>query len=160
MRERVEKQRQEDARRFYEWKASSEFRNQPHYNPTEPPSPAQPTTTKFVPKRPGKLSINQDWKQRCETAFQDYGAIDSFPGPPSISHCLSSSCRGQERVLEACSCQIEHALKVPRVDLKAERGKWHPDRFASCKEEKRDEFQMMAKEVFQVVQKMYLETRR
>ena len=45
------------------------------------------------------------------------------------------------------------------VQSKTERLRWHPDRFAACKEEYKERFQAMAGEVFKVINKMFEEDR-
>ena len=97
----------------------------------------------------------KQWRTQAIRAFRDYGAMQSFPAPPH-SPCAKMECRTAARVLKACQCNIEDAFT--RMDLtKAERSRWHPDKFSRVPQENREAFQAMAAEVFVVVDAMWQE---
>lgn len=104
-----------------------------------------------------ELQSYQSWKYEVDVAFTDYANIQIFPSPPAgPAPCPKPTCAAKERELDVCDCQIQRVFAVLGADLKAERRAWHPDRFAACTEEKRQEFMAKAKEVFQVVDRMYV----
>ncbi|KAF7197582.1 hypothetical protein HII31_01085 [Pseudocercospora fuligena] len=102
--------------------------------------------------------IYKAWRQDAEEAFKDYTAMEVFPTPPfPDTICNKPECLlgRSSRALKICPCDIEKAIKATGRPMKEERKCWHPDKFSTCKEEVREAFQAKAKEVFQVVVKMY-----
>ncbi|KAM3419669.1 hypothetical protein BST61_g3003 [Cercospora zeina] len=101
-----------------------------------------------------------DWRQHVSLAFTSYAAMQAFPDPPAAP-CGRTACHATRwsRALEACQCNIRACVQaaglVTKTQLKIERLKWHPDRFAGCAEEKRTAFAKMGKEVFVAVDGMY-----
>lgn len=154
----------EDARR-YEEKRYERFEH------TTPPKSKQssgdkkkrkqksPTTTPKTRERKGKTpkAIILDWRIEVDKQLANYSAMTSFPSPPSIGGCVKDSCvaKAADRILVSCDCQIEAAFDNAEVNLKVERLGWHPDKFAGCTEEKREEWGRMAGEVFRVVNGMF-----
>lgn len=99
------------------------------------------------------------WKIACDKALSDRSTMTSFPDPPYFS-CANRGCgiTRNQRALRACQCNIEAALqKDPEYpeSLKAERLRWHPDKFSACPEEHRLVFQAKAKEIFIVANHLY-----
>jgi hypothetical protein len=85
--------------------------------------------------------------------------MQKFPVPPARS-CGKMDCEAQKghRALAACDHGIKNCLiMVKDINLKMERRRWHPDRFAVCPAAKREEFAKMAKEVFCVVEELWKE---
>ncbi|KAK4547654.1 hypothetical protein LTR36_000611 [Oleoguttula mirabilis] len=116
--------------------------NRPH--PSESTQPARSITVKEI----------QEWHQACVTAFLDKPNLRAFPQPPA-EPCTNESCASENGcALKACKCNLRKIFSGPR-SLKQDRLKFHPDRFASCPEDVRDEIQQKAKEVFVVVDAMF-----
>lgn len=120
-----------------------------HFGPHETPAP--------LPARK-LLGMRDEWKEwRIDVAraFADYSAMTSFPAPPA-SACGQIECQSRPRLLKACPCNIRAAFGRAE-GLRAERARWHPDKFARCPQENREAFQRMAGEVFVVLDAMVKE---
>lgn len=102
--------------------------------------PPQPTGVQS-PMSPSK------WKQACDKMLADRSKMTTFPDPP-YSGCVLVSCASSwnQRALKACQCDIAKGLQrdphCPK-SLKAERLRWHPDKFGICPEEHRAAFQAL-----------------
>jgi hypothetical protein len=99
------------------------------------------------------------WKIACDKALSDRSTMTSFPDPP-YSSCAKRGCgiTRNQRTLRACQCNIAAALQQDPeypASLKAERLRWHPDKFSVCPEEHRLVFQAKAKEIFVVANHLY-----
>ncbi|EME88648.1 uncharacterized protein MYCFIDRAFT_80020 [Pseudocercospora fijiensis CIRAD86] len=119
---------------------------------TPPPVPPHRANPQHDPE------IYKAWRQDAEEAFKDYTTMEVFPTPPFPDViCNKPACilSRATRALKICSCDIEKAVKGAGRPIKEERKCWHPDKFSMCREEVREEFQAKAKEVFQVVVRMY-----
>jgi hypothetical protein len=92
-----------------------------------------------------------DWHTKAHVFFADM-TRSAFPDPPS-EPCRNMSCHAQDRVLEACECNIRKLFTD--LDVKLERRMWHPDRFSACLEGSREEYQKKAAEIFVVIQEEF-----
>lgn len=100
------------------------------------------------------------WRQACNAVFACYKDARAFPAPPVSFICRNAACAGHGHLLDACSCNIRAAINsLPGLNLKKERVKWHPDRFAGVNEEKREMWQNMANEMFVAIGNMVEGTR-
>jgi hypothetical protein len=114
------------------------------------------------PQRPSQLAIPKPpsgWKLACDKVLSDRWTMMSFPGPPYFS-CENKACvvTRKQRALKACQCNITDAFqRDPEYpeSLKAERLRWHPDKFSVCLEEYRLVFQAKAEEIFVVANHLY-----
>ncbi|KAK4619895.1 hypothetical protein CLAFUW4_11409 [Fulvia fulva] len=142
--ERREQQKAEEQHRYYQWKSQNAHKpfSQGGANLTTD------TSSAFT-------AACTTWRAAVEVAFNDYASIKDFPQPPVSGTCVKASCKAEKRALRACACDVQKALRAGRVELKRERNGWHPDKFSGCDEERREEWQRMAKEMFQVVSVMY-----
>ncbi|GIZ43301.1 hypothetical protein CKM354_000653300 [Cercospora kikuchii] len=130
-------------------------REQRRSNQTYPPIPRVLQPAVAIP-----LQSITDWRQHVALAFTNYSAMQIFPSPPA-SPCGKPECHltRELRTLEACKCNIQACIRragiVSKAQLKSERLKWHPDRFAACPEDRREQFAKMGREVFVVVDGMF-----
>lgn len=113
-------------------------------------------------KRPSQMTLQElldMWREDMAAAFADYSRMESFPTPPALGPCSSTiACGAETRMLKPCRCQIRHAFTTTNIqNLKMERLRWHPDRFAKAPEEVREYCQKAANEIFIVVDRMYRE---
>ncbi|KAK5125812.1 hypothetical protein LTR85_012088 [Meristemomyces frigidus] len=91
-------------------------------------------------------------------AFADYTAIRTFPEPEPWVPCASLACRREEktRALLACPCVIKTIFGgLDKGQLKTERTRWHPDKWAKCEESLRAAFQAKGQEMFVISDRMY-----
>ena len=102
-------------------------------------------------------ATHSSWWDTVATAFADLPNMVTFPEPPTRGSCGVATCLAVKngRLLACCDCDIVAAFAAVPTSLKTERVRWHPDRFAVCKEEHKERFQQMASEVFKVVNRMY-----
>lgn len=92
----------------------------------------------------------------------DISAMTMLPDPPVFFYCLRLSCIAAQptRALRACDCNVEADFRsIYGLDLKTERLRWHPDRFAKCPEEYKEEFMRKGNEVLEVLNRMYEQSR-
>lgn len=98
------------------------------------------------------------WRKLVDIALSDYTALHVFPAPPARP-CMKNECPSktqQGRTLTVCDCVFKEAFSgLSKQELKMERVRWHPDKFARCPEQHRELFQKMAQEIFVVVDNMY-----
>ncbi|KAH9842284.1 hypothetical protein Tdes44962_MAKER07604 [Teratosphaeria destructans] len=97
------------------------------------------------------------FREQAAESFKNYTAMTTFPDPPA-EPCKRVACHIATRALKACPCNIKKCFAGLRVrDLKAERGKWHPDRFSKCQGGKTAvvEMQTKAQEIFTVIGDLY-----
>ncbi|KAK3652140.1 hypothetical protein LTR56_005271 [Elasticomyces elasticus] len=100
----------------------------------------------------------QHFHDACAALKEDKSQMRSFPEPP-YEPCLKPGCLATEktRALKACRCNIEKCfLGRPKATLKTDRVDFHPDKFSKVPEDVRKHIQLAAKEVFSVVQDMYI----
>lgn len=109
-----------------------------------------------------------EWREECLEAFSNPSAIFSFPLPPILRDCKDVSHEDKP----VCACSIRAAFYLLKrfatdVDLGAgeigfagERVLWNPLVFNGCDESVRESFKKMAKEVFVVLARMDIESRR
>ncbi|CAK1363403.1 uncharacterized protein RHO25_006402 [Cercospora beticola] len=122
---------------------------------TYPPTPRVPQSAVAI-----SLHTITDWRQHVALAFANYSAMQTFPAPPAAP-CGKPECHltRELRTLEACKCNVQACIRraglVSKAQLKSERLKWHPDRFAACPEGVREQFAKMGREVFVVVDGMF-----
>ena len=73
---------------------------------------------------------------------------------PPMLPCCEIRC-GQNVELLTCKHKMKELLELAGVrtcvEVKAEKIKWHPDKFAVCRLEKRCEFQRKAQELFKIL---------
>ena len=129
----------------------------------EPPKP-KPPRAKRVPKpkrvpmrsqRPSKEDIDR-YFQQVDVAFADYARLQEFPKPPAWP-CFDPLCQSKraDRILNACPCNIKYVFEHSGANLKAERHRFHSDKFSRCPAEVQPNFKKMADEIFVVVNEMY-----
>jgi hypothetical protein len=136
-----QKAREEAQARQKEWdRRRDEWRRQ---NTRPPPTQKRPQPSQQ------KLRTTADdvkrWRDVADAFFKTPGL--PFPEPPA-QPCGQIACQSQSRALKACGCNITKALRSVAMDLKKERLRWHPDKFAT-------EHQKKAQEIFVVVQAMF-----
>lgn len=137
---------------------NKKFRPQPKPAPKPAPTPLPKYTPSPKPATPTPPKPEQtiaQWRTMTETLFANYSTMQTFPQPP-VRRCLNTSCTNVTRSLRACIHSIEDAFwRIPNLNIKKERLRWHPDRFSSCPEQHRELFQKMAQEVFVVLEERY-----
>lgn len=91
--------------------------------------------------------------------FANYASLTEFPEPPAFP-CANLECRARSSVrkLSACICNIR--VVFADRNLKAERLRWHPDKFSSVLSEVREEWQGKAREMFVLLDALYREGSR
>lgn len=117
-----------------------------------------------LPQIPPPAPPYEQWHATATHALRDYRNLHTFPCPPAAQPpCRQPTCiaKASTRALALCACDVQKAFRALHavVDVKEERTRWHPDRFAMCREDRRARFQAMAKEVFQVVDALYVAER-
>lgn len=133
---------------------------QTRYDQQQRPKRKTSPNAKELPSEISKQML-EALRAEIDKALADYGSMTAFPSFPAL-RCDNASCTATvgSRKLEACPCSIAKAFNMlAPSNLKAERTRWHPDRFAACPGDKRDAFQAMASEVFAVVNGLYEEER-
>ncbi|KAK3708642.1 hypothetical protein LTR37_011364 [Vermiconidia calcicola] len=156
--------RADKQQRVHDWKRRTE-KDAKDYKPSDREHPNQhrqqnqpkgsslpkPTATR---QKPSRESI-AEWFKALDVAFASYSSLRRFPNPPSWP-CSRPRCSSDKssRALDACECNIKHLFEGSR-DLRAERLRWHPDKFSRAPVESREAFQKKAKEVFVVIDAMY-----
>ena len=106
-------------------------------------TPASGTQDQHLP-RPSDGVVNGWWKV-INDSFKDYSKMDRFPNPPACTFCDEGHCESSIKAL---------LRRLPNLNAKKERLRWHPDRFSACKEEKREEFKKRAGNVFIALDEM------
>lgn len=99
------------------------------------------------------------WLER--TRNLNAATLLSFPTPPAWP-CACPECQvtAADRALQACRCNTRAIFQsFGQPELKAERTRWHPDKFAASSAEVREVFQKMAGEIFVIVDEMYRDLR-
>lgn len=111
--------------------------------PRSAPTPADQTEGQHLP-RPSDGVVNGWWKV-VNDSFKDYSKMDRFPNPPVCTFCDEGHCDSSIKAL---------LRRIPNLNAKKERLRWHPDRFSACKEDKREEFKKRAGNVFMALDEM------
>lgn len=157
-RERKRKEREEKQRRYD--KSDSENKKRKFDDSSDPETPPRATqAARRVINLSAQPTIPQ-WRQACDTVFASYKDTTNFPAPPVSFMCRNAACAGDGPLFDACSCNIRAAINsLPGLNLKKERVKWHPDRFAGVDEKKREVWQKMANEMFVAIGNMIEGTR-
>ena len=92
----------------------------------------------------------QEWRKTCDKALAQRTKMVAFPEPPDWP-CKMHNRSNSNRLLQACICNLRKAFNVLEYDLdmlKAERNRWHPDRFACCPAKFRLDIQRKAEELY------------
>lgn len=156
MREEEERKRAQDDRRRREKQQEQGNGGHSRKGKDERPHQGEPV----ISKPTHKISVKdiQDWHQACVAAFLDKTNMRTFPKPPS-EPCSNMACalEKKDRALKACTCNLRKIFgsRSSTRDLKQDRVRFHPDKFASTPEVARDAILKRAKEVFVVVDAMY-----
>ncbi|KAI6865188.1 hypothetical protein KC343_g10529 [Hortaea werneckii] len=139
-------------------------KSQPHS-----PVPEHNTTAPTVPYgtlTPAEATL--EWRTRFLRPWPTtyYRTLQSFPAPPPTP-CTTSPCctrTGTERILQTCDNFLRESFAgLTKDELRTQRKKWHPDRFAASPEERggdRAAYRKMAGEVFVVVNEVYEEKKK
>lgn len=104
----------------------------------------------------------QKWEHEREVAFRDKASMTSLPFPP-LPRCTTPSCPAlAKRPPPACRHNVKQFLQgsgeFSSAFLKHQRSYWHEDRFASCREDLRLDFQRRANTLFVILQSLYEES--
>lgn len=102
------------------------------------------------------------WRSEVEAAVADYANMSSFPDPPAVGTCHNPSCaqNAGSRKLKACPCQVEHVIKEADLLLKPARAAFHPDKFAVCRHSEKEVFVAKAQEMFVVINRLYVQSKK
>jgi hypothetical protein len=100
-------------------------------------------------ERPQRITAGDIETFLTKTKSIDYENLTVFPDPPS-EPCGKQACINdrKDRALAACVCNIRTTFSDRGINIKAERLRWHPDRFARCPASVRSTSQKKAQEVF------------
>ena len=107
--------------------------------------------------RPSQSRID-NWFDEVEIALANPITVRSFPQPPTHWTCSRRKHDGLDCPIVAlglCACCM--ALMFEGRDLKADRTKFHPDKFSRCPENVRERIQRDASDVFKFVDGLYRE---
>ncbi|KFY14799.1 hypothetical protein V492_02406 [Pseudogymnoascus sp. VKM F-4246] len=113
-------------------------------------------------KRQAKLKADyKRWKMECDIAFRDKPSMTKFPFPP-LPRCTHLNCFAFAKVpTPACPHNVKQFLKGSGVFsmrfLRLERYRWHPDRFSTCREDLKPEFQRLAVSLSKLLNSWYKE---
>jgi hypothetical protein len=104
------------------------------------------------------------WETECNVAFQDKASMTKFPFPP-LPRCTNPNCFAFAKIPAlACQHNVKQFLKgsglFSLAFLKRQKNLWHEDRFASCREDLRPEFQRLANSLFIILHPWYEELER
>lgn len=139
----------------------------PPRSPSPPPRPSLPSPDPERPHlkrpkpfirptvRPSQSRINA-WHDSISTALANLADLRTFPRPPWWV-CKRAGSGEKCPVVAVGLCQCCAADLFDGRDLKAERRKFHPDRFSRCPENARKVVQADAADVFKVVDALYEE---
>lgn len=97
----------------------------------------------------------QTWQTHRMGVLKCKGTMTNFPEPPSWP-CINvkDPCRG-DRHLQACKHSIERLYRAADSDYKEilaiEKTVWHPDKFHACPPAGKEQIEMKATELFQII---------
>lgn len=144
----------------------------PPRSPTPPPRPKTPPHRPSTPEgktrgpkpfvRPGTLPPSSHidyWFCEVELALKDPTTVTTFPEPPHFL-CAPAAEKCPRAALGLCVCCIEDLFRSSSErmeELKTLRLKFHPDKFARCPEDVREQVQAEAAEVFKIVDRLWRE---
>lgn len=120
----------------------------------KPPTANAPLWDLFGRPTPAGVAF---YFSRLDFAFVNIANLTDLPEPPAFT-CMNRECetRKHERALAACACNIRTLFAGRNV--KAERLRFHPDKFSSVAVEVREMIQRKAKEMFVTLDTMYRES--
>lgn len=101
------------------------------------------------------------WEKECDIVFRDKSTMTKFPFPP-LSRCTNLHCWAFTKIpVPACKDNVKQFLRGSgrfSIDLlKHQKNLWHEDRFTSCREDLKPEFQRLANSLFVVLYPLYEE---
>ncbi|CAK4032793.1 Hypothetical predicted protein [Lecanosticta acicola] len=93
--------------------------------------------------RPGD-DVVAGWWEFANECFQDYEHMQQFPVPPACTACNGN-----------CESSLQALLRrIPNLNPKLTRVRFHPDKFSACPADKRVDFKARAGEIFVVLNEM------
>ena len=122
-------------------------------------SPRAESRNESAAQKPPSTRRFAAWYEETNAACKNPASMREFPQPPSWD-CGNVSCRAERpsRALHACKCNLT-ALFRECPSLKAERVKFHPDKFSRCPADVKQEIQKAAAEVFVIVDQLLQQQR-
>lgn len=97
------------------------------------------------------------WLAHCEVLLSHVETLTLFPDPP-FRPCTEATPCLDNTILRACPHSMKKLYQASGRQYKElvqiERRRWHPDRFAKCPMESREEVQRKATELFKIVDRL------